>query len=193
MDVVPLFKAIADERRLRIAGVLSQKPLSVEEIAVAVDLAPATVSHHLMRLREAGLVTSARDQYYTVYRFTPEPLLQALRELAEQPAPALPDDDLEKYDRKVLHDFMEDGRFKRIPAQRKKRDVLLRFLLKLFDPDRKYTEKEVNLIIADYHDDFFTLRRELVDGGWMTRDHGIYWRIDDNGAPDESKIRRGYV
>ena len=193
MDNITLFKALADERRLRIAGLLSQKALCVEEIAAAVDLTPATVSHHLGCLRKAGLVESTRQQYYTVYRLTTEPLLAAMRELATQPPPPDLESDLDKYDQKVLRDFMQDGRFIRIPAQHKKRDVLLRFLLKLFEPDRRYAEKEVNLIIADYHDDFVTFRRELVDGGWMAREGGIYWRIDTNGAPDESAIRRGYM
>ncbi|HEY3269141.1 MAG TPA: metalloregulator ArsR/SmtB family transcription factor [Armatimonadota bacterium] len=190
-DIVTLFKALADERRLRIAGLLSQKALSVEEIAAAVDLAPATVSHHLGYLRRAGLVDSVRQQYYTVYTLTPEPLLDAMRSLAERPAPPDLEDDLDKYDRKILKENMVDGRFVRIPAQRKKRDVLLRFLLKLFEPERRYPEKEVNLIILEYHDDFATFRRELVDGGYMAREAGIYWRIDKDGAPDETKIIHG--
>ncbi len=69
MDIVPLFKALADERRIRIVALLSARALSVEELAAAVDLTPATVSHHLALLREAGLVEAAHEQYYTVYRF----------------------------------------------------------------------------------------------------------------------------
>ncbi len=185
-DIVPLFKALADARRLRIAGLISQKGLSAEEIAAAVDLAPATVAHHLGYLRRAGLVTEQRQQYYTVFRLNTQPLLDALRTLADQPVPPDLEDDLEKYDRKVLGDFLVDGKLKSIPSQRKKRDVILRLLAKRFEMGREYPEKEVNLIIAEYHDDFFTLRREMVDAGMMARDHGIYRLI----AAEPSEDRR---
>ena len=187
-DVVALFKALADARRLRIAGLISQKALSAEEIASAVDLAPATVSHHLGYLRRAGLVTEQRQQYYTVFRLNTQPLLDALRALAEQPVPPDLEDDLAKYDRKVLGDFLVDGKLKTIPSQRKKRDVILRLLAKQFEMGREYPEKEVNLIIAEYHDDFFTLRREMVDAGMMSRDHGIYRLIAAEPAEDRRPV-----
>ena len=38
-------------------------------------------------------------------------------------------------------------------------------------------EKEVNLILAEYHDDFCTLRRGLVDEGLLARDRTGYWRV----------------
>ena len=181
IDIAPLFKALADEKRIKIAALLSSRGLSVQEIAVAVDLTPATVSHHLALMREAGLVEATHEQYYTVYRFRQQPLLDALRALAEQPAPPDLAADLAKYDQKVLGDFLVDGKLKTIPAQRKKRDVILRFLVEKFVPGRTYTEREVNLIIADYHDDFATLRRELICATLLRRENRQYWRPDDSG------------
>jgi ArsR family transcriptional regulator len=205
MDIVPLFKALADERRIRIVALLSARALSVEELAAAVDLTPATVSHHLALLREAGLVEAAHEQYYTVYRFRQQPLLDAMRTLVERPASPGLDEDLAKYDQKVLRDYLVDGRLKTIPTQRKKRDVILRYLAQRFEPGRLYSEKEVNAILVDYHDDVATLRRELVQadpqmaglGGapslqpgnavarrLLARENGRYWRAtDDAGQP----------
>ena len=40
----------------------------------------------------------------------------------------------------------------------------------------EYTEKEVNLIIADFHDDFCTIRRDLIGFDLMERNNGIYKR-----------------
>lgn len=180
IDIAPLFKALADEKRIKIAALLSNRGLSVQEIAAAVDLTPATVSHHLALMREAGLVEATHEQYYTVYRFRQQPLLDALRALAEQPAPPDLAADLAKYDQKVLGDFLVDGKLKTIPAQRKKRDVILRFLVEQFAPGRTYTEREVNLIIADYHDDFATLRRELICAKLLERENGQYWRPDES-------------
>lgn len=179
MSILPLFKALADEKRIRIAALISTRPLSVEEIAAAVDLTPPTVSHHLAILRDAGLVEARREQYYTVYRFTQQPLVDALRTVTEQPAALDLDDDLAAYDRKVLRDYLVDGKLKTIPVQRKKRDVILRYLAEQFEPDRSYAEKEVNAILVDFHDDVATLRRELVSGNppLLTRDKGVYQRV----------------
>jgi len=197
--VVPLFKALADEKRIRIVALISARPLSVEEIASAVDLTPATVSHHLALLRAAGLVEAAHEQYYTVYRFRQQPLLDALRTITEAPSAPELDADLAKYDQKVLRDYLVDGKLKTIPTQRKKRDVILRYLVEQFEPGRVYSEKEVNQILVAYHDDVATLRRELVQdnprlvgiggaaglqqdgaapGRLLARENGRYWRVD---------------
>lgn len=180
IDIAPLFKALADEKRIKIAALISARALSVQEIAVAVDLTPATVSHHLALMREAGLVEAAHEQYYTVYRFRQQPLLDALRAMAEQPAPPDLDDDLAKYDQKVLRDYLVDGKLKTIPTQRKKRDVILRFLAQQFEPGRTYSEKEVNQLLVAYHDDVATLRRELVADNTrlLARENAQYWRVE---------------
>lgn len=61
--------------------------------------------------------------------------------------------------------------------RRKKLRIVLEELADAFEFDRRYTEKEVNLILAEYHDDFCTLRRGLVDEGLLARDRTGYWRV----------------
>jgi biotin operon repressor len=180
IDILPLFKALADETRIRIIALLSVRPLSVQELAGAVEVTEATVSHHLTVLRGAGLVESGHEQYYTVYRFRTQPLIDALQTVAAAPVSASVDEDLARYDQKVLTTYLEDGRLRSIPTQRKKRDVILRYLAQQFEPGRTYTEKEVNQILVVYHDDVATLRRELVSGNpsLLRREHGNYWRVD---------------
>jgi biotin operon repressor len=180
IDIAPLFKALADEKRIKIAALIGERGLSVEEIASAVDLTPATVSHHLARLRDAGLVTAAHEQYYTVYRFNQQPLFDALRALADRPAAPDLDRDLAKYDQKVLATYLVDGKLASIPTQRKKRDVILRYLAQQFEPGRTYGEKEVNAILAEFHEDVATLRRELVadNARLLRRENGQYWRVE---------------
>jgi len=82
------------------------------------------------------------------------------------------------FDDKVLRDFMPNGRLKTIPARAKKKDVVLRYLVTLFEPDRRYHEAEVNALIQRVHPDYASLRRFLVDAGLLARDHGIYWRVE---------------
>jgi len=78
---------------------------------------------------------------------------------------------------KVVRSFFRDGRLVSIPAKPSKRDLLLPVILdRCFPEDRPYEEKEVNMRLALLHQDVAALRRYLVDGGWMTREAGIYRR-----------------
>lgn len=178
-QLLEFFKLLADEKRLQVVGLLAQQDYTVEELAAILDLSSATVSHHLRRLTNAGLVQATADQHYHVYSLQ----TQVLRDLSQQILSgdtlqeATGDLDLDAYDRKVHRDWIENGRFKGIPRQWKKRQVLLRYLVEQFEPERRYSEPEVNEIISRFHDDYATLRRELIDGRLMARDHEVYWRI----------------
>jgi predicted transcriptional regulator len=180
-ELVTFFKALADASRLKIVGLLAQKPYSVEELAALLDLKPSTISHHLSRLAEAGLVSARAEGYYSVYELNEAALRQATRSLfsVEQMSAAAENVDLDAYDRKVLADFtLPDGRLKEVPAQRKKLEVVLRHVADSFEPGRKYAEKQVNEILGRFHEDTATLRRELVGYGLMQRQSGEYWRVE---------------
>ncbi|MFC2037747.1 metalloregulator ArsR/SmtB family transcription factor [Chloroflexota bacterium] len=177
--LLEFFKVLADEKRLQIIGLLARQSYSVEELAAILNLSSATVSHHLRRLVKAGLVQATADQHYHIYSLQ----LQTLRHMSQQilsrdtlqeTADSL---DLDAYDRKVLRDYMEEGRLKSIPRQWKKREVILRYLLEQFEPERRYSEREVNELIGRTHEDYATLRRELVDSRRLAREREIYWRI----------------
>jgi hypothetical protein len=180
-QLLTFFKALADANRLKIVGLLSQKEYSVEQLAALLNLKPPTVSHHLKLLAEAGLVSARAESYYNFYQLESGVLEQIARHLAEQDQlPRMAAEvDLGAYDRKVLRDLrLPNGRLKVIPAQRKKREVILRHILKEFQPEVHYTEKQVNEILAHYHDDTATLRREMIAYKMMKRAEGEYWRID---------------
>ncbi|MCB9176159.1 MAG: 2-amino-4-hydroxy-6-hydroxymethyldihydropteridine diphosphokinase [Caldilineae bacterium] len=83
---------------------------------------------------------------------------------------------------RVLDSFLVRGRLVRIPARRKKRRVILEHLVERFEPERDYPEAELNRILADYHDDVATLRRELVVEGLMVRARGVYRRLHGSEA-----------
>jgi biotin operon repressor len=178
-ELVTFFKALADASRLKIVGLLAQRPYSVEELAALLDLKPSTISHHLSKLAEVGLVTARAEGYYSVYQLDQGALQASARSLfsAEQMTAAAGNVDLDAYDRKVLADFsLPDGHLKEIPAQRKKLDIILRHVAEAFEPGRKYTEKQVNHVLSRFHADTATLRRELVGSGLMERKSGEYWR-----------------
>ena len=170
-----------DESRLKIVGLLAQRPLSTEQLAAILELTPGTVTHHLNKLAEAGLVRAHTESYYSVYALQTDALhTMAQRLLAEEALPGVAADlDMDAYDRKVVADFSRrDGRLKEIPAQRKKREAVLRRILAEFQPGKRYGEKQVNAIIGQFHEDTATLRRELIGYGWLKREGGTYWRTE---------------
>jgi biotin operon repressor len=181
-QLLTFFKALADANRLKIIGLLAQQPYSVEQLSAMLELRPPTVSHHLKLLSEAGLVSARAESYYNLYQLEPGVLEQIAHHLAKQDSlPSMAAEvDLEAYDRKVLRDvLMPDGRLKIIPAQRKKREVVLRHILKQFEPGVRYTEGQVNDILAHFHEDTATLRREMIAYKMMDRAEGKYWKIVD--------------
>lgn len=178
-NAVQTFKCLADTSRLQILAGLMREPMYVELIAERLALSPSTVSFHLKKLEAADLVTAQKEQYYTVYALNQEALDRPLRELITPPSQ---EQDVEAqreaaYRQKVIDSFFEYGKLKTIPAQRKKKLIILEELSKRFEPGKRYPEREVNLIISEAHDDFCTLRRELIVERFMQRDHGVYWRI----------------
>ena len=80
------------------------------------------------------------------------------------------------YRNQVLRAYFKRGRLVQIPAQLKKRLIILEKLAKEFEPEREYPERQVNLILLEFHDDVASLRRALISNGFMEREKGIYRR-----------------
>ena len=53
---------------------------------------------------------------------------------------------------------------------------MLEVITERFEPGRVYAEREVNDIISAFHDDFCTIRRDLVGEGLLARGERGYWR-----------------
>jgi predicted transcriptional regulator len=180
-ELLEFFKALADGNRLRILGVLAREPLTVEQLAEMLGLRPSTVSHHLQYLAHVRLVSARAEGYYNIYRLE-EARLEGMAHqlLAKETLPGVAADvDMDAYDRKVIANFTTpDGRVKAFPAQRKKFEAILRYVLRVFEPGVRYSEKQVNQMLGHFHEDTATLRRELVGYGWLKREGGggDYWR-----------------
>jgi len=173
------FKALADRRRLRIVGILaSATERSVQELAALLALREPTVSHHLSILRQLGLVRSRAQGNTRWYRLDHEALRSLSRQvlrpesLAGLAAGFKPDDQ----EGKVLANFLEGELLTEIPAQRKKRWVILKWLAGRFEPGTTYDEGQVNRILKRHHRDSATLRREMIGYRMLTRRRGSYRR-----------------
>ena len=174
-EKLELLKLLADETRLEILNILLKEDSYVERIAYELSLTPATICYHLKKMESAGIVNCSRSQFYIIYSLNREIFDKPLYELIKKDDVIV--DKEEKYKKEVISNFFKYGRLAQIPTQRKKREIVLAEILNSFEFKREYNEKEVNEIILRYHEDFCTIRREMIAFGMMTRDHEIYKRI----------------
>ena len=175
-----LFKCLADRSRLQILKSLALEDMYVERLAERLGLTPPTISFHLKKLTDAGAVKNYKTQYYTMYALEKSVFMTSILDLIQEKSD---DAELQKqrdeaYRKKVIDTFFEYGKLKSIPTQKKKERIIFEEIVKSFEPGRCYTEREVNIILADFHDDFCTLRRDMIGERLLARDHQVYWRVN---------------
>ncbi|MCH1643111.1 metalloregulator ArsR/SmtB family transcription factor [Paenibacillus timonensis] len=176
--LVNFHKAVGDVTRIRIIALLQSGPLHGQALAGKLGVTPPTITHHMTKLREADLVYERRDKN-TIYFYLNEKSLTLQAQAILKIGKALPaaEDKHEEAARKaaVLENFFnKDGTLKHLPAQRKKKLIVLERLVKGLKPHRKYAEKEINEYIRSYHEDYATIRREFIMNHFMYRENDIY-------------------
>ncbi|MDH3729507.1 MAG: DUF2087 domain-containing protein [Acidimicrobiia bacterium] len=162
-------RLMLDPVRIAVLGRGTVGPVDTAEIARELGLPTKKVQEAVGSLRGAGLL----DDDLRLNR-------QALRAVAEslpQFEPAeVPEGPWTPEEVQTLGRFFEGSRLREIPSQAAKRRVVLERLVQEFEPGVRYPEREVNLALQLFHDDYAALRRYLVDDGLMTRADGVYWR-----------------
>lgn len=91
--LVNVFQAAGQATRLKILFAIGEGEACVCHLEAVLKIRQATISQHLMTLRQAGLVTSRRDGRNIFYRLADPTVLDLLADaaaLAELPAEALP-------------------------------------------------------------------------------------------------------
>ena len=181
-QALALFKCLADRSRLQILKSLSMEDMYVERLAERLGLTPPTISFHLKKLSDAGAVHSYKTQYYTMYALEKSIFMTSILDLIQEKSDEA---DLQRqrdeaYRKKVIDAFFEYGKLKAIPTQKKKERIVLEEMVKTFEHGRLYSEREINIILADFYDDFCTLRRDMIGEKLLARDHQTYWRPDDD-------------
>ena len=178
-QALKLFKGLADRSRLQILKSLLEEDMYVERLAQRLELTPATVSFHLKKLMDAGSVSSRREQYYTMYSINKEVFqCRILDILGEKSSDAQRQQEREaRYRQRVLDSFFEYGRLKAIPAQRKKERICLEEIAKELELGRPYPERELNQVLLRFHQDYCTLRRDMISEGILRREDGLYTRF----------------
>lgn len=176
--------ATLDVDRLKIISILSQGPASILDLAEKVDRNQAVVLRHLGLLEGANLVRTVDQEGGKIYQFDPKNLeLMARQKLSEPHNQVdLSSFALSENQQVIVKNYTRsDGSLKIIPSQSKKIIAILEYVSQAFEYDKFYSEKEVNAILSDYHPDTTTLRRYLVDYGYIGREsNGMhYWREEN--------------
>ena len=182
--LVNYHKALADPTRLRILYLLRDGPLHGQALAGKLGVTPATITHHMTQLRKTGIIREIRDKntiYFDIDKYILKQNAEAvLSEFFEQKfnqetikETALME--TEKLEQTVLKNFITtNGMIKQLPAQRKRRLIVFEYLVHDLKPGQSYTEKEINAYIQRFHENFCTIRRELIVHQYMYRKDGIY-------------------
>lgn len=189
-ELLTLIKSLADESRIAILRLVAQQEVSVGDLAKQVDLGEPTVSHHLTKLREVGLVTvrtEGNQRFYCLNESGLQHFKSLIADFEKTPAQTpviisdnqwidtLPYSDAEKA---ILVEFTQNQKLTHLPSKQKKLMIILCWLASLFEKDRLYFELEVNEILKGvYEEDYISLRRDLIDFGFLRRERGgnKYW------------------
>lgn len=156
---------------------LMRLDLTDQEIAEQLEISPSTIRNHRFKLKE-----KKRQALHFIA------MMNLLEEVNEKLA--VNEVSIQNYDerfqieekerQKVLKTFVgEDGRAEKIPRKEKSKIILLQELAKEFSDQRVYAETDVNQIIMGVFDDYVSIRRYMIQYGFLARtnDGKKYWKI----------------
>ena len=178
-NALKIFKSLSDMSRLRIIQSLTKGEMYTELLAERLGLTPSTVSFHMKKLEDAGLVVSRKEQYYTVYSLNRNMLKTSLLDAAASEPEEIDEQQKREreYRQKVIDTFFEYGKLKAIPVQRKKKLICYEVIAERFVPGKVYSERELNDIITPIHEDYCTIRRDMISEKILSRNGSEYVRI----------------
>jgi hypothetical protein len=169
-----IVRALADPERLAIAGALAREAATSARLSEELGLPIGRVRKHVNRLTSAGVVRLQPDR--RTYRLDPETLRWAAEQVGPPRDAGLALGAANEDEETVLRTFFRNGRLTEIPMKRAKRRIVLERIALEFEPGLRYDEKEVNVIVGRFLNDYASLRRYLVDEGFLAREQGVYWR-----------------
>jgi ArsR family transcriptional regulator len=174
--LIALANGLFDTDRLRIAAAL------VGRAASRMDLAESTGLSHRELLRQLGLLeyfglvklkepAPRQPDQYSLYELNEEAFRSARQAMGKyrgrKPRPT----DARQM---TLETFMPGGKLYALPRKQEQIQTVLGEIAQKFTTERQYTEREVNVILEEVNEDYCTIRRCLVDYGYLSRSGGIY-------------------
>lgn len=164
--------------------VLIASGLTDKEIALKLGVAQSTIRSHRYKLREkekqarlflAMMELISNDARKKVNILDKEVLCDA-----HKTATTIDDryNTTDKERENTIKNYMdENGAIKTYPAKEKNKIIVLSEIVKNFSKGKKYSEKEINRILKRVYDDYATIRRALIEYGFIERsnDCSTYW------------------
>lgn len=186
-----MVRAVSDMNRLTMLRILAQNERSISQLASEMSLPESAVVGHIKQLHSTGFLQLRMADNQQVYRFNPQPITRLqdyigqLGQPLAQIEPAVSDNrwidelDFSDEEKKILVGHTFNGRLTHFPTKDKQWFAILRWIAAQFEMGVRYPEKQVNAIITTIHEDYATIRRSLVEFGFMARERGggDYWRI----------------
>lgn len=176
--IVDFHKALGDLTRVRIIALLQQGPLHGQAIAGKLGLKAPTITHHMAKLREIGLIKERRDKntiYFSLNTKILEMNAKAILTVGTGGEVNMEMSVTAEERASIINNFFtKDGKLKNYPAQRKKKLVVLEHMVQGLEFGKVYQEKEINEFLKQFHEDYATLRRELIMCQFMYRENNQY-------------------
>ncbi len=145
-------------------------------ISQSVGIAPSTVRNHRFKLREKekqakvflSLMNSLEEKTNRSIDQSDIGIIEELHAAATMIDDRYNITDVER--EKTIRAYMDEtGAIKQFPAKEKKKIIVLREIANNFRPEQEYSEAEVNRILERIYDDFSTIRRALIEYGFLDR------------------------
>ncbi|WP_408638923.1 DUF2087 domain-containing protein [Nocardiopsis suaedae] len=171
-DALRLLGLLSAPDRLRALSALVLGARTGEEVADRTGMPARDALAALERLERGGVAVREEGGWLPRPEALREAVARAAESRAEDPAP----EGAGREEAKVLRSFLREGRIVALPVQRAKRLVVLDHVARAFEPGVRYSEPEVNAVLRAFHSDHASLRRALVDEGFLDRDSARYWR-----------------
>ncbi|WML34480.1 DUF2087 domain-containing protein [Clostridium sp. OS1-26] len=164
--------------------VLIASELTDKEIALKLGVAQSTIRSHRYKLREkekqARLFLAMMELISSDIRKKVNILDKEVLCDAHKTATTIDDryNITDKERENTIKNYMdENGAIKTYPAKEKNKIIVLSEIVKNFSKGKKYSEKEINRILKRVYDDYATIRRALIEYGFIERsnDCSTYW------------------
>jgi hypothetical protein len=176
--LISLASAFLDLDRLRVAAVLANGPASRMELEAETGISHRDLLRLLDNLQSFGIVKlqdpAPRDpDHYSPYELDLNAFTAARKAMGKyKGVRKRPSDSREM----TLETFMPGGKLHTMPLKQGQIVVILDEIARRFEPDRQYSEREINTLLEETTEDFATVRRFLVDYGYLTRtrDGSVY-------------------
>lgn len=176
------FTGLSDIQR-KVLTLMSQG-LSDKEVAKKLGVAQSTIRNHRYKLRQkekqAKIFLAMME---LLSKNTNEKINKLEKQVICDPhktATTLDDryNITDKEKQSVIKIYMDDeGALKSYPSKAKKKIIVLEEIVKNFSKGKVYTEKDINRILKRIYEDYVTIRRALIEYGFIERtdDCSSYW------------------